>query len=49
VRALVHFERRGAAREVLDEALEDTDPDVREAAERTRDIVRSAKMQEFFG
>jgi hypothetical protein len=49
VRALVHFERRGAAREVLDEALEDTDPDVREIAERTRDIVRSAKMQEFFG
>jgi WD40 repeat protein/serine/threonine protein kinase/Tfp pilus assembly protein PilF len=49
VRALVHFERRGAAREVLDEALEDTDPEVREVAERTRDIIRSAKMHELFG
>jgi WD40 repeat protein/serine/threonine protein kinase len=49
VRALVHFERRGAAREVLEEVLEDTDPDVREVAERTRDTIRSAKMQELFG
>jgi WD40 repeat protein/serine/threonine protein kinase len=49
VRALVHFERRGAVREVLDEALEDTDPEVREVAERTRDTIRSAKMHELFG
>jgi WD40 repeat protein len=49
VRALVHFERRGAAREVLEEALEDSDPEVREVAERTQKIIRSAKMQEFFG
>ena len=49
VRALVHFERKGAAREVLDEALEDRDPEVRAAAERTRDTVRSAKAFELFG
>jgi WD40 repeat protein/serine/threonine protein kinase/Tfp pilus assembly protein PilF len=49
VRALVHFERKGAAREVLDEVLEDRDPEVRAAAERTRDIVRSAKAVELFG
>jgi hypothetical protein len=49
VRALVHFERRGAAREVLDEALEDSDPEVRAVAERTRDTIRSAKMHELFG
>jgi WD40 repeat protein/serine/threonine protein kinase len=49
IRALVHFERRGAAREVLDEALEDSDPEVREVAERTRDTIRSAKMHELFG
>ena len=49
VRAMVHFERRGAAREVLDAALEDTDPEVRDAATRTREIVRKAKAQELFG
>lgn len=49
VRALVHFERRGAAREVLDSALEDSDPEVRAAAERTRDIARSAIAVELFG
>jgi hypothetical protein len=49
VRALVHFERKGAAREVLDDALEDSDPEVRAAAERTRDIVRRAKAFELFG
>jgi hypothetical protein len=49
IRALVHFERRGPAREVLDEALEDTDPEVRAVAERTRDTIRSAKMYELFG
>ena len=49
VRALVHFERKGAAREVLDAALEDSDPEVRAAAERTRGIVRSAIAVELFG
>jgi WD40 repeat protein/serine/threonine protein kinase len=49
IRALVHFERRGAAREVMDEALEDSDPEVRATAERTRDTIRSAKMYELFG
>jgi len=49
VRALVHFERKGAAREVLDAALEDSDPEVRAAAERTRGIVRSAIAVDLFG
>ena len=49
VRALVHFERRGAAREILDEVLEDSDPEVRAAAQGTRDILRSAKAFELFG
>jgi WD40 repeat protein/serine/threonine protein kinase/Tfp pilus assembly protein PilF len=49
VRALVHFERKGAAREVMDELLEDSDAEVRAAAQRTRDIIRSAKAFELFG
>jgi WD40 repeat protein/serine/threonine protein kinase len=49
IRALVHFERRGAVREVLDGALEDSDPEVRAAAERTREIANRAKAFELFG
>jgi WD40 repeat protein len=49
VRALIHFERKGAVREVLDEALKDSDPEVREAAKLTREIGRRAKAFELFG
>jgi WD40 repeat protein/serine/threonine protein kinase len=49
VRALVLFERKGAARELMDEVLEDNDPEVRAAAERIRDTIRSAKTFELFG
>ncbi len=49
VRALVLFERKGAARELMDEILQDSDAEVRLAAERTRDTIRSAKMYELFG
>jgi WD40 repeat protein/serine/threonine protein kinase len=49
VRAMVLFERRGAARELMEEILEDSDPEVREAAELTHNTLRSAKMNELFG
>ena len=49
VRALIHFERRVAVREVLDAALEDTDPEVREAAKMTHEIGRRTKAFELFG
>ncbi len=49
VRALVLFERKGAARELMNEVLEDSDPDVRQAAELTYNTLRSAKMYELFG
>jgi WD40 repeat protein/serine/threonine protein kinase/Flp pilus assembly protein TadD len=49
VRALVLFERRGAARDLIDEVLEDTDPEVRQAAELTHNTLRAAKMFELFG
>jgi len=49
VRALVLFERKGAARDLMDEVLEDSDAEVRQAAERTRETLRSAKMYELFG
>jgi hypothetical protein len=49
VRALVLFERKGPSRDLLDEVLQDSDPDVIQAAERTRDTLRSAKTYELFG
>jgi len=49
IRAMVHFERKGAARDVMDEAMEDSDPEVRDAATRTHEILRKAKAHELFG
>jgi hypothetical protein len=49
VRAMVLFERRGAARELMEEILEDSDPEVRQAAELTHNTLRAAKMNELFG
>ena len=49
VRAMVLFERRGAARELMDEILQDSDPEVRQAAELTHNTLRSAKLHELFG
>lgn len=49
VRALVLFEREGPAARVLEQALEDSDPDVRKAAEETVASLREAKLQQLFG
>ncbi len=49
VRSLVLFERTGVARELLDEALTDADPAVVAAAERARENLRNAKIQQVFG
>jgi WD40 repeat protein/serine/threonine protein kinase len=49
VRSLVFFERTGVAEELLDEALADVDPEVAREAERTREILRNAKIQQVFG
>ena len=49
VRALVHFEFKGPARHLMDELLEDIDSEVRLAAHRTRETIRSVKIHELFG
>ena len=49
VRALILFERSGPAKLVLDEALDDTNPEVVEAAEKTRDGLRSVQINTLFG
>jgi WD40 repeat protein len=49
VRAMVLFQRTGAARELMDEILQDSDPEVRQAAELTHNTLRSAKLHELFG
>ncbi len=49
VRALVLFEREGPPDRVLEQAVEDSDPDVRQAAEETAASLRGAKLQELFG
>jgi hypothetical protein len=49
VRSLALFERTGVANELLDEVLADSDPEVARAAEQTRDMMRTAKIQEVFG
>ncbi len=47
-RALVLFSYEGAVREVLNDVLEDSDPAVVEAAESTRDMMRDARVTDFF-
>jgi hypothetical protein len=49
VRAVMLFEPTGPAHELLDEVLEDSDPEVAAAAGQTRGIIRGAKVQELFG
>jgi WD40 repeat protein/serine/threonine protein kinase len=49
VRALVLFERTGPARDLLEEILADRDPQVVLAAERTQEMIRSAKLRQLFG
>jgi hypothetical protein len=49
LRALVAFERSGPVRVLLDEALDDSDPDVARTATEVRDILRSAKVEKYFG
>jgi WD40 repeat protein/serine/threonine protein kinase len=49
VRALVLFERRGAMRDLLDEALQDTDPGVTAAASWVEESLRAATAQKYFG
>jgi WD40 repeat protein/serine/threonine protein kinase len=47
-RGLVLFRYEGAAREVMRDALEDSEPLVVEAAERTRDMMRDARVTDYF-
>jgi hypothetical protein len=49
VRSLVLFESTGPARQLLDEALEDSDVEVSLAAERTLTMIRTMKIQQIFG
>jgi WD40 repeat protein/serine/threonine protein kinase len=49
VRALVLFENKGPARAVLNDALEDNDPEVVAAAEKVQATLESAKLNELFG
>jgi hypothetical protein len=49
VRSLVLFENTGPARQLLDEALEDSDVEVSLAAERTLTMIRTMKIQQIFG
>ncbi len=49
VRSLVLFESVGPARQLLDEALEDSDVEVALAAERTLKMIRTMKIQQIFG
>jgi WD40 repeat protein/serine/threonine protein kinase len=49
VKALILFERSGPAKLVLDEALDDSNPEVVEAAEKTRAGLRSVQISTFFG
>jgi hypothetical protein len=46
---LVLFENTGPARQLLDEALEDSDVEVSLAADRTRTMIRTMKIQQIFG
>jgi hypothetical protein len=49
VRALVLFENKGPVREVLNDALEDSDPEVVSVAEKVQATLKSAKLNELFG
>jgi WD40 repeat protein len=49
VRALVLFERRGAMRELLDEALQDSDPGVATTARKVDESLRAATAEKYFG
>ncbi len=49
VKALILFERSGPAKLVLDEALDDSNPEVVEAAEKTRAGLRSVQISTLFG
>ena len=49
VRSLVLFERTGPVADLLEEVLLDVDPEVVLEAERTREVMRSAKIQQIFG
>jgi len=49
VKALILFERSGSAKLVLDEALDDTNPEVVEAAEKIRAGLRSVQINTLFG
>jgi HEAT repeat protein len=49
VKALILFERSGPAKLVLDEALEDSNPEVVEAAEKIRAGLLSAQINTLFG
>ena len=49
VKALILFERSGPARVVLDEALDDTNPEVVAAAEKIRAGLLSAQVNSLFG
>ncbi len=49
VRALVLFERRGAMRELLDEALQDSDPGVAATASKVDESLRAATAEKYFG
>jgi WD40 repeat protein len=49
VKALVLFESSGLAKTMLEQALEDRDPDVAVAAETVRRSLRSVRVDELFG
>jgi len=49
VKALILFQRSGPARVVLEEALDDSNPEVVAAAEKTRDGLRSVQINTLFG
>jgi len=49
LRALLVFERQGPVRKLLDDALEDPDPAVAATADEVTKILRSAKIEKFFG
>jgi WD40 repeat protein len=49
VKSLILYKNEGIVREVLNDALEDSDPDVVKAAEVTREAMRTGRIKELFG